>query len=58
VETSVGRSGQFDVLVGDTVVATKRAVGFVARLLGDKGFPNEADAVAKVRAHLAGPGSR
>ena len=47
-----GAAGQFDVLVDSDVVATKRPVGVLRRLLGDKGFPSDASAVAAVRAKL------
>ncbi len=44
--------GQFDVFVGDDVVASKQSKGLLARLSGDKGFPNEDEAVAAVEAKL------
>ena len=46
----VGKSGQFDVLVNGEVVASKEKVGLLRKLFGDKGFPDEAAAVAAVRA--------
>jgi hypothetical protein len=53
VETQVGSRGQFDVFVGEQVVATKQKVSLWARLLGNPGFPDEESAVAAVRAQLA-----
>jgi len=53
VEIRVGASGQFDVVVGGDVVAKKSSVGLLARLLGQKGFPDEEQAVAAVRARLS-----
>ena len=52
VETTVGSRGQFDVLVGDQVVATKQKVSLWSRLMGDPGFPDEDSTVAAVRARL------
>ena len=49
-----GQRGQFDVVVDGDVVATKRAVGTVARLRGDKGFPDPDDALEAVRRKLNG----
>jgi hypothetical protein len=47
-----GNRGQFDVFVDGDVVATKHAVSALAKLRGDKGFPEDADAVAAVRTKL------
>jgi hypothetical protein len=47
-----GAKGQFDVIVDGDVVATKHAVGAMGKLRGDKGFPDDADAVATVRSKL------
>jgi hypothetical protein len=52
VKTSVGSRGQFDLFIDGEKVVTKRSVSLLSRLLGDKGFPDEATAVAAVRAHL------
>jgi len=49
----VGASGQFDVFVDGEVVATKHAVGLLARLRGNKGFPDDDEAVEAVRAKVA-----
>ena len=53
VETKVGSRGQFDVFVGERVVASKQKVSLWARLLGNPGFPDEDSAIAAVRARLA-----
>ena len=58
VETTVGSRGQFDVLVGDQLVATKHKVSLWSKLMGNPGFPDEDSAVAAVRARLAPPGGR
>ena len=47
-----GAKGQFDVFVDGDVVATKHTVSALARVRGDKGFPDDDDAVAAVRAKL------
>jgi hypothetical protein len=52
VKTSVGSRGQFDLFIDGEKVVTKRSVSLLSRLLGDKGFPDEATAVAAVRARL------
>ena len=49
-----GGRGQFDVIVDGAVVATKHPVSAIAKLRGDKGFPDDDEAVAAVRTHLAG----
>ena len=38
--------------VGDTVVATKHKPGVAGRLKGDKGFPDDDEAVAAVKRAL------
>ena len=48
----VGDRGQFDVLVDGAVVISKNRPGLMGRLLGDKGFPDEGEAVAAVAAKL------
>lgn len=53
VEMQAGASGQFDVLIGGDVVATKRHPGFLKWILGDPGFPEEGAAIAAVKARLA-----
>jgi hypothetical protein len=52
VEIQPGKTGQFDVFVGPDVVASKSSTGILGRLLGSKGFPDEAEAVAAVQARL------
>ena len=51
MEIEPGASGQFDVLVGDDLVASQGG-GLLGRLLG-RGFPDEAEAVAAVKSRLA-----
>lgn len=47
-----GNKGQFDVIVDGDVVASKHGVGVVGRLKGDKGFPDDDEAVEAVRRKL------
>ncbi len=44
--------GQFDVFVGDDLVASKQKKNLLRQMLGDKGFPDEDAAVAAVEAKL------
>jgi hypothetical protein len=48
----VGASGQFDVLLGDELVASKTRTGLVQRLLGNNGFPDEGAVIAELRGRL------
>ena len=50
MQLEAGNSGQFDVFVGEEVIAT-RDKGLV-RLLFGGGWPKEADVVEKLRAKL------
>jgi hypothetical protein len=52
VTISPGGRGQFDVMVDGEVVSTKHPVSAIARLRGDKGFPDDDEAVAAVRNKL------
>jgi hypothetical protein len=52
VTTTPGGKGQFDVLVDGDVVASKHAVSAMGRLKGDKGFPDDHEAVEAVRTKL------
>jgi hypothetical protein len=52
VTITPGGKGQFDVLVDGEVVATKHQVSAIGRLRGDKGFPDDDEALAAVRTHL------
>ena len=58
MQTAVGSRGQFDVLVGDQVVATKQKVSLWSKLLGEPGFPDEESAVAAVRSAMGGQPER
>ena len=49
----MGSFGQFDLLVDDTVVVSKTGGGLLSRLLGRGEFPDEDEAVAAVRKHMA-----
>lgn len=49
MEIEVGATGQFDVVADGEVVASKRASGLLARLLGASGFPEEEAVVAALR---------
>lgn len=53
VDLQVGARGQFDVVVGGEVVASKQQVGVFARLLGGDGFPEAEAVVSAVEAKLA-----
>lgn len=48
----MGSLGQFDVILDGELVASKSKPGLFARLLGEKGFPEESAVVAAVRAKL------
>lgn len=48
----VGASGQFDVLVGGEVVASKEKAGLLKKLFGGGGFPDEEAAVQAVKKKL------
>ena len=45
-------AGQFDVIVGDDVVAQSSHPGFWRWILGDTGLPDEGEMLAAVRAKL------
>ena len=47
-----GSFGQFDVLLGDVVVASKTGSGLLSRVLGRGEFPDEDEVVAAVKAQL------
>ncbi len=53
VAVTPGAFGQFDVRVGDDIVASKTSGGLVSRLLGRGEFPDEDETVAAVKARLA-----
>ena len=53
VRIEPGHKGQYDVIVDGDVVATKHPVGAIARLKGDKGFPDDDEAVEAVRRKLS-----
>jgi hypothetical protein len=48
----VGSAGQFDVLYDGQVVASKEKVSLFAKLLGNKGFPDEAKVIEALRARI------
>ena len=48
-----GSFGQFDVLIGDEVVASKTGNRLLSRLLGRGEFPDEDEVVAAVKGRLA-----
>jgi hypothetical protein len=52
-EVEPGSFGQFDVLVGDEVVASKTGDRLLSRLLGRGDFPDENEVVAAVKERLA-----
>jgi hypothetical protein len=49
VETMVGGSGQFDVLVNGELVASKQKSGLMAKLFGGGGWPDEGTVVEEIR---------
>ena len=55
MKVAIGPGGRsrFDVMVGDEIVASKEKVGILTKIFGDGGFPDDAEAVAAVRAKLA-----
>lgn len=53
VETLVGGSGQFDVLVDGQLVASKQAAGFMTKLFGGGGWPDESTVVDEIRKRRA-----
>lgn len=57
MEIEVGSPGQFDVFLGDEVVASKGQAGFLAKLLGG-GFPDESAVVEILRQRLPGSAGR
>lgn len=52
VDIKPGARGQFDVLVGGALVASKHATGDMARLIGQGGFPDEQLTVEAVSRQL------
>jgi hypothetical protein len=52
-EVEPGSFGQFDVLVGDEVVASKTGDRLLSRFLGRGDFPDENEVVAAVKERLA-----